>query len=157
MIAIISSYKIVPLDYAYVIERLGVYNTTWTAGMHVKVPFIDKFANKVSLNEQVVNLPSQPIITKDNVTMMIDTVVYYRVTDPKLYTYSVENPTAAIEKLTTAALRNFIGGLDHTLASCEVINSKIRAILDEATDAWGINVNRVEIRFKEPGRINYCG
>ena len=151
---IISNIKIVPQAHAYVVERLGAYYVTWSTGLHVKIPFIDKIQKKVSLKEQVVDFPPQPVITKDNVTMQIDTVVYFPITDPKLYTYGVENPIAAIENLSATTLRNIIGDLelDHTLTSRDVINSKIRIILDEATDAWGIKVNRVELKNILPPR-----
>ncbi len=148
LIVIISNFKIVPQANAYVIEKLGAYHTTWTTGLHVKVPFIDRIARKVSLKEQVVDFPPQQVITKDNVTMQIDTVVYFQITDPKLYAYGVERPIAAIENLTATTLRNIVGELelDHTLTSRDVINTKIKIILDEATDAWGIKVNRVELK-----------
>ena len=145
---IVSNVKIVPQANAYVIEKLGAYSTTWSTGLHVKVPFIDRIARKVSLKEQVVDFPPQQVITKDNVTMQIDTVVYYQITDPKLYAYGVENPLMAIENLTATTLRNIIGELelDQTLTSRETINTKMRASLDEATDPWGIKVNRVELK-----------
>ena len=140
--------RIVPQAQAYVIERLGAYNGTWSVGMHFKVPFIDRVAKKVLLKEQVVDFAPQPVITKDNVTMRIDTVVYYQITDPKLYAYGVDNPIMAIENLTATTLRNIIGDLelDSTLTSRETINTKMRATLDEATDPWGIKVNRVELK-----------
>ena len=143
-----SCVRIVPQAQAYVIERLGAYNGTWSVGMHFKVPFIDRVAKKVLLKEQVVDFAPQPVITKDNVTMRIDTVVYYQITDPKLYAYGVDNPIMAIEKLTATTLRNIIGDLelDSTLTSRETINTKMRATLDEATDPWGIKVNRVELK-----------
>ena len=143
-----SCVRIVPQAQAYVIERLGAYNGTWSVGMHFKVPFIDRVAKKVLLKEQVVDFAPQPVITKDNVTMRIDTVVYYQITDPKLYAYGVDNPIMAIENLTATTLRNIIGDLelDSTLTSRETINTKIRATLDEATDPWGIKVNRVELK-----------
>ena len=143
-----SCVRIVPQAQAYVIERLGAYNGTWSVGMHFKVPFIDRVAKKVLLKEQVVDFAPQPVITKDNVTMRIDTVVYYQITDPKLYAYGVENPIMAIENLTATTLRNIIGDLelDSTLTSRETINTKMRATLDEATDPWGIKVNRVELK-----------
>ena len=143
-----SCVRIVPQAQAYVIERLGAYNGTWSVGMHFKVPFIDRVAKKVLLKEQVVDFAPQPVITKDNVTMRIDTVVYYRITDPKLYAYGVDNPIMAIENLTATTLRNIIGDLelDSTLTSRETINTKMRATLDEATDPWGIKVNRVELK-----------
>ena len=143
-----SCVRIVPQAQAYVIERLGAYNGTWSVGMHFKVPFIDRVAMKVLLKEQVVDFAPQPVITKDNVTMRIDTVVYYQITDPKLYAYGVDNPIMAIENLTATTLRNIIGDLelDSTLTSRETINTKMRATLDEATDPWGIKVNRVELK-----------
>ena len=143
-----SCVRIVPQAQAYVIERLGAYNGTWSVGMHFKVPFIDRVAKKVLLKEQVVDFAPQPVITKDNVTMRIDTVVYYQITDPKLYAYGVDNPIMAIETLTATTLRNIIGDLelDSTLTSRETINTKMRATLDEATDPWGIKVNRVELK-----------
>ena len=143
-----SCVRIVPQAQAYVIERLGAYNGTWSVGMHFKVPFIDRVAKKVLLKEQVVDFAPQPVITKDNVTMRIDTVVYYQITDPKLYAYGVDNPIMAIENLTATTLRNIIGDLelDSTLTSRETINTKMRATLDAATDPWGIKVNRVELK-----------
>ena len=143
-----SCVRIVPQAQAYVIERLGAYNGTWSVGMHFKVPFIDRVAKKVLLKEQVVDFAPQPVITKDTVTMRIDTVVYYQITDPKLYAYGVDNPIMAIENLTATTLRNIIGDLelDSTLTSRETINTKMRATLDEATDPWGIKVNRVELK-----------
>ncbi len=154
IIILICNIKVVPQAHAFVMERLGAYNTTWGTGLHVKIPFMDRIAKKVSLKEQVVDFPPQPVITKDNVTMQIDTVVYFQVTDPKLYTYGVERPISAIENLTATTLRNIIGELelDHTLTSRDVINTKIRTILDEATDAWGIKVNRVELKNILPPR-----
>ncbi len=145
---VISNIKIVPQAHAYVLERLGAFHAAWGVGLHFKIPFIDRIAKKVSLKEQVIDFPPQPVITKDNVTMQIDTVVYFQITDPKLYAYGVENPLSAIENLSATTLRNIIGDmeLDHTLTSRDVINSKIRVILDEATDAWGIKVNRVELK-----------
>ena len=145
---IVSCVRIVPQARAYVIERLGAYNGTWSVGLHFKVPFIDRVARKVVLKEQVVDFAPQPVITKDNVTMRIDTVVYYQITDPKLYAYGVDNPIMAIENLTATTLRNIIGDLelDATLTSRETINTKMRATLDEATDPWGIKVNRVELK-----------
>ena len=144
---IISNIKVVQQSYAFVIERLGAFHTVWSVGMHFKVPFIDRIARKVSLKEQVLDYPPQPVITKDNVTMQIDTVVYFQITDPKLYAYGVEHPMAAMETLTATTLRNIIGDLelDQTLTSRDVVNTKMRAILDEATDPWGIKVNRVEL------------
>ena len=145
---LISCIKIVPQANAYVVERLGAYHATWSTGMHFKVPFIDRIAKKVSLKEQVIDFPPQPVITKDNDTMQIDTVIYFQITDSKLYAYGVERPISAIENLSATTLRNIIGDmeLDHTLTSRDIINSKIRVILDEATDAWGIKVNRVELK-----------
>ena len=146
--SIVANIKIVPQAHAFVVERLGAFHASWGTGLHVKIPFIDRIAKKVSLKEQVIDFPPQPVITKDNVTMQIDTVVYFQITDPKLYAYGVENPISAIENLTATTLRNIIGEmeLDHTLTSRDVINSKIRVVLDEATDAWGIKVNRVELK-----------
>ena len=143
-----SCVKVVPQAKAYVVERLGAYQGTWSTGIHFKVPFIDRVANKVNLKEQVVDFPPQPVITKDNVTMRIDTVVFFQITDPKLFAYGVENPIMAIENLTATTLRNIIGDmeLDETLTSREVINTKMRAALDIATDPWGIKVNRVELK-----------
>lgn len=154
IIIIISCIKIVPQANAYVIERLGTYNATWITGPHFKVPFMDRIARRVSLKEQVVDFPPQPVITKDNVTMQIDTVVYFQITDPKLYAYGVESPISAIENLTATTLRNIIGELelDNTLTARDSINTKIRSILDEATDAWGIKVNRVELKNILPPR-----
>ena len=148
VIIIIANIKIVPQSKAYVLERLGAYSTTWQTGFHVKVPFIDRIAKQVSLKEQVVDFPPQPVITKDNVTMQIDTIVFFQITDPKLFAYGVEKPIMAIENLTATTLRNIIGELelDHTLTSRDTINAKIRGILDEATDPWGIKVNRVELK-----------
>ena len=145
---IISSISVVQQSYAYVIERLGAFRTVWSVGVHFKVPFLDRIAKKVSLKEQVLDYPPQPVITKDNVTMQIDTVVYFQITDPKLYAYGVEMPMAAMETLTATTLRNIIGDLelDQTLTSRDIINTKMRAILDEATDPWGIKVNRVELK-----------
>ena len=145
---IISNIRVVPQAHAYIIERLGAYQCTWSVGFHVKAPFFDKIARKVLLKEQVVDFAPQPVITKDNVTMRIDTVVFYQITDPKLYAYGVENPLMAIENLTATTLRNIIGELelDQTLTSRETINTKMRASLDEATDPWGIKVNRVELK-----------
>ena len=150
----IANIKVVPQAHAYVIERLGAYQSTWGTGLHFKIPFIDKIQRKVSLKEQVIDFPPQPVITKDNVTMQIDTVVYFEITDPKMYTYGVERPISAIENLSATTLRNIIGEmeLDHTLTSRDVINSKIRVILDEATDPWGIKVNRVELKNIIPPR-----
>ena len=145
---VLSCIKIVPQAHAYVVERLGAYQSTWSVGLHFKVPFVDKVAKKVILKEQVVDFAPQPVITKDNVTMRIDTVVFYQITDPKLYAYGVENPIMAIENLTATTLRNIIGDLelDQTLTSRETINTKMRASLDVATDPWGIKVNRVELK-----------
>ena len=143
-----SCIRIVPQAYAVILERLGAYQATWSTGIHFKVPFIERVARKVNLKEQVVDFPPQPVITKDNVTMQIDTVVFFQITDPKLYTYGVENPIMAIENLSATTLRNIIGDmeLDETLTSRETINTKMRASLDEATDPWGIKVNRVELK-----------
>ena len=148
LIVVIANVKIVNQAHAYVIERMGRYHETWYTGPHVKVPFVDRIVKKVSLKEQVADFPPQQVITKDNVGMQIDTVVYYQITDTKLYTYGVENPLSAIENFTATTLRNIVGELelDHTLSSRDVINSKIRVVLDEATDAWGIKVNRVELK-----------
>lgn len=148
IIVLISNIKIVPQAHAYVLERLGVYNATWNTGLHFKIPFVDRIAKKISLKEQVLDFPPQPVITKDNVTMQIDTVIYFQITDPKLYAYGVERPISAIENLSATTLRNIIGDLelDRTLTSRDVINTQIRTILDEATDAWGIKVNRVELK-----------
>lgn len=147
-VVLVSCVKVVPQAKAYVLERLGGYQTTWGVGIHFKVPFIDRIARKVDLKEQVADFPPQPVITKDNVTMRIDTVIFYQITDPKLYTYGVENPIMAIENLTATTLRNIIGELelDETLTSREIINAKMRASLDSATDPWGIKVNRVELK-----------
>lgn len=148
LILLLSCVKIVPQATAMVVERLGGYRATWSVGLHVKAPFIDRVAKKVILKEQVVDFAPQPVITKDNVTMQIDTVVFFQITDPKLYTYGVENPIMAIENLSATTLRNIIGDmeLDETLTSRETINTKMRASLDEATDPWGIKVNRVELK-----------
>lgn len=153
-IIIIPCIKIVPQAKAYVIERLGSYETTWQNGLHFKIPFVDRVAKVVSLKETVKDFAPQPVITKDNVTMQIDTVVYYQITDPKLYTYGVDMPVSAIENLTATTLRNIIGELelDQTLTSRDIINGKMRAILDEATDPWGIKVNRVEVKNILPPR-----
>ena len=152
LILIITNIRIVPQSNAYVLERLGAYHSTWNVGLHVKMPLIDRIAKKVSLKEKVFDFPPQPVITKDNVTMMIDTVVYFQITDPKLYTYGVEKPISALENLSATTLRNIIGELelDESLTSRDVINTKMRAILDEATDPWGIKVNRVEVKNIEP-------
>lgn len=154
LIIVVSNIKIVPQAYAYVVERLGAYKATWNTGLHFTVPVIDKVAKKVSLKEQVVDFPPQPVITKDNVTMQIDTIVFFQITDPKLYAYGVERPLSAIENLTATTLRNIIGDLelDHTLTSRDVINTKITASLDLATDKWGIKVNRVELKNIIPPR-----
>ncbi len=143
-----SNIVIVPQAKAFIVERLGTYKCTWNTGLHLKVPLFERVARKVTLKEQVVDFPPQPVITKDNVTMQIDTVVYFQITDPKLFTYGIESPMAAIENLTATTLRNIIGDLelDQTLTSRDIINTKMRAILDEATDAWGIKVNRVELK-----------
>ena len=148
VVVICSSIRVVPQAHAYVIERLGTYNTTWSAGLHLKTPLIDKVAHRISMKEQVVDFAPQPVITKDNVTMRIDTVVFFQITDPKLFAYGVEKPNMAIENLTATTLRNIIGELelDQTLTSRETINTKMRATLDEATDPWGIKVNRVELK-----------
>ncbi len=148
MITVISNIAVVQQSRAYVIERLGAFNEVWGVGMHFKLPFLDRIARRVSLKEQVLDYPPQPVITKDNVTMQIDTVVYFQITDPKLYCYGVEQPMVAMETLTATTLRNIIGDLelDQTLTSRDVINTKMRAILDEATDPWGIKVNRVELK-----------
>mgnify|MGYP000500184736 CR=1 FL=1 len=148
LILLITNIKIVPQSMVFVVERLGAYQATWSTGLHFKVPFIERVAKNVSLKEQVVDFPPQPVITKDNVTMQIDTVIYFQITDPKLYTYGVENPMGAIENLTATTLRNIIGEmeLDQSLTSRDTINAKMRAILDEATDPWGIKVNRVELK-----------
>ena len=153
-IIIIPNIKVVPQAKSYVIERIGSYYATWKNGLHVKIPFIDRISNRVTLKEIVKDFAPQPVITKDNVTMQIDTVVYFQITDPKLYTYGVENPISAIENLTATTLRNIIGELelDQTLTSRDIINSKMRSILDEATDPWGIKVNRVEVKNIIPPR-----
>jgi len=145
---LVRNIRVVPQASAFVIERLGAYNATWNVGLHMKIPFIDTVAKKVSLKEQVADFAPQPVITKDNVTMQIDTVVYFQITDPKLYTYGIEHPMVAIENLTATTLRNILGDLelDQCLTSRDVINTKMRAILDEATDPWGIKVNRVELK-----------
>ena len=147
-VIVITNIAVVQQSRAYVIERLGAFHTVWGVGLHMKVPFIDRIARRVSLKEQVLDYPPQPVITKDNVTMQIDTVVYFQITDPKLYAYGVEQPMAAMETLTATTLRNIIGDLelDQTLTSRDVVNTKMRAILDEATDPWGIKVNRVELK-----------
>lgn len=154
LVIIAKNIVIVPQAHAYIIERLGTYQGTWNTGLHVKIPLFERIVRKVTLKEQVVDFEPQPVITKDNVTMQIDTVVYFQITDPKLYTYGIENPMAAIENLTATTLRNIIGDLelDQTLTSRDIINSKMRAILDEATDPWGIKVNRVEVKNILPPR-----
>lgn len=148
LIILVSNIKIVPQANSYIVERLGGYFATWSVGLHFKIPFIDRVAKKVSMKEQVVDFPPQPVITEDNVTMQIDTVVYFQITDPKLFTYGVESPMMAIENLTATTLRNIIGDmeLDETLTSRDIINTQMRAILDEATDPWGIKINRVELK-----------
>ena len=154
LLVIITNIVIVPQSKVYVIERLGSYSDTWSAGLHVKIPFIERIAKKVSLKEQVADFPPQPVITRDNVTMQIDTVVFFQVMDAKLYTYGVNQPIAAIESLSATTLRNIIGDLelDQCLTSRDIINSKMRVILDEATDPWGIKVNRVELKNILPPR-----
>lgn len=148
LIILVANIKIVPQTNAYIIERLGGYHTTWSVGIHVKIPFIDRVAKRVNMKEQVVDFKPQPVITEDNVTMQIDTVIYYQITDPKLFAYGVENPMLAIENLTATTLRNIIGDLelDETLTSRDTVNTHMRAILDEATDPWGIKINRVELK-----------
>lgn len=148
IVVVISNIKVVPQAHAFILERLGAYTATWGVGLHIKIPFIDRVVKRVTLKEQVVDFAPQPVITKDNVTMQIDTVVYFQITDPKLYTYGVELPMSAIENLTATTLRNIIGDmeLDESLTSRDVINTKMRSILDEATDPWGIKVNRVELK-----------
>ena len=148
LVIIIKNISVVQQSRAFVIERLGAFHSVWSVGLHFKIPFIDRIARRVSLKEQVLDYPPQPVITKDNVTMQIDTVVYFQITDPKLYAYGVEQPMAAMETLTATTLRNIIGDLelDQTLTSRDVVNTKMRAILDEATDPWGIKVNRVELK-----------
>ena len=154
LVLIISNIVIVQQSRAYVLERLGAFRTVWNVGLHIKIPFIERIAKKVSLKEQVADFAPQPVITKDNVTMQIDTVIYFQITDPKLYTYGVEHPMNAIENLTATTLRNIIGDmeLDQSLTSRDIINSRMRAILDEATDPWGIKVNRVELKNIIPPR-----
>jgi len=154
LLLIVTNIRIVPQAHAFVVERLGAFRATWQVGLHFKIPLIDRIAKKVSLKENVLDFPPQPVITKDNVTMEIDTVVYYQITDPKRYTYGVERPFAAIENLTATTLRNIIGDLelDGTLTSREHINTKMRLVLDEATDAWGIKINRVEVKNITPPR-----
>lgn len=154
LVLIAANIRIVPQAHAYVVERLGAYQATWGVGIHVKVPLIDKIAKKVILKEQVIDFPPQPVITKDNVTMQIDTVIFFQITDPKYYTYGVDRPMLAIENLSATTLRNIIGDLelDETLTSREIINSKMRIVLDEATDPWGIKINRVEVKNIIPPR-----
>ena len=155
VIALISTnIRIVPQAHAYVVERLGAYQWTWSAGLHIKVPLIDKIAKKISLKEQVIDFAPQPVITKDNVTMQIDTVVFFQITDPKFFTYGVDRPMLAIENLSATTLRNIIGDLelDETLTSREIINTRMRVVLDEATDPWGIKINRVEVKNIIPPR-----
>ena len=148
LIVIVANIKVVPQSNAYVVERLGAYKATWDVGIHFKIPFIEKLSRRVSLKEQVADFPPQAVITKDNVTMQIDTVVYFQITDPKMFIYGIAHPIAAIENLTATTLRNIIGDLelDETLTSREIVNTKMRAILDEATDPWGIKINRVELK-----------
>ena len=148
IIVLIANIKIVPQAHSYIVERLGAYHSSWGVGLHFKIPVVEKIVKKVSLKEQVVDFPPQPVITKDNVTMQIDTVVYFQITDPRLYTYGVELPMSAIENLTATTLRNIIGDmeLDESLTSRDIINTKMRSILDEATDPWGIKINRVELK-----------
>ena len=154
LLILVLNIKFVPQSKAYVIERLGAFHAVWGVGPHFKVPFFERVAKAVSLKEQVVDFPPQPVITKDNVTMQIDTVIYFQITDPKLYTYGVEHPMSAIENLTATTLRNIIGDLelDQTLTSRDIINTKMRTLLDEATDPWGIKVNRVELKNILPPR-----
>ena len=154
LILVVSNIHVVQQSRAYVVERLGAYSATWNVGLHLKIPFIERVVKKVSLKEQVADFDPQPVITKDNVTMQIDTVIYFQITDPKLYTYGVEHPMNAIENLTATTLRNIIGEmeLDQSLTSRDVINAKMRSILDEATDPWGIKVNRVELKNILPPR-----
>ena len=159
LIIVTSCIKIVPQEHAYVLERLGTYMDTWPAGLHFKVPFIDRVVRRVNLKEQVVDFPPQPVITKDNVTMQIDSIVFFRITDAKLYTYGVESPIMAIENLTATTLRNIIGDmeLDETLTSREIINTRMRSSLDVATDPWGIKVTRVELKnITPPAAIREC-
>ena len=154
LILVVSNIHVVQQSRAYVVERLGAYSATWNVGLHLKIPFIERVVKKVSLKEQVADFDPQPVITKDNVTMQIDTVIYFQITDPKLYTYGVEHPMSAIENLTATTLRNIIGDLelDQTLTSRDHINTKMRSLLDEATDPWGIKVNRVELKNILPPR-----
>lgn len=151
---IFNNIRVVPQAHAFIIERFGAYHATWNTGLHIKIPFVDKVVRKISLKEQIVDFAPQPVITKDNVTMQVDTVVYYQILNPKLYAYGIEKPIAAIENLSATTLRNIIGELelDHTLTSRDVINTKIRVVLDEATDPWGIKVNRVELKNILPPR-----
>ena len=156
VVILVANIKIVPQAKAYVVERLGAYRTTWDTGLHILIPVFERIAKQVSLKEQVADFDPQPVITKDNVTMQIDTVVFFQITDPKLYAYGVEQPLKAIENLTATTLRNIIGDLelDHTLTSRDTINAKVRSILDEATDPWGIKINRVELKnIKPPAEI----
>ena len=154
IVLLITNIRIVPQSFAYVIERLGAYSTTWSVGLKFKIPFVERVAKVVTLKEQVVDFKPQPVITKDNVTMQIDTVVYFQITDPKLFTYGVDNPMSAIENLTATTLRNIVGDLelDQTLTSRDTVNTKMRSILDEATDPWGIKINRVELKNILPPR-----
>src|SRR5699024_7301527 len=154
VVIIAKTIRIIPQSYAYVVERIGAYNRTCTVGLHIMIPLLDRIANKVSLKEQVLDFAPQPVITKDNVTMQIDTVVYFQITDPKLFTYGVVRPLNAIETLTATTLRNIIGDLelDETLTSRDIINSRMRSILDEATDPWGIKIHRVEVKNIIPPR-----
>ena len=154
LVLVISNIKIVPQAQAYIVERFGGYSATWGVGIHIKIPFIEKISKRISLKEHVVDFPPQPVITKDNVTMQIDTVVFYQITDPKMFAYGVERPMMAIENLTATTLRNIIGEmeLDETLTSRDIVNTKMRAILDEATDPWGIKINRVELKNIIPPR-----
>ncbi len=151
---VVGNVRIVPQAHAYVVERLGAYNETWSVGLHFKIPFVDRIAGIVLMKEQVVDFKPQPVITKDNVTMQIDTVIYFQITDPKLYAYGVDHPMSAIENLTATTLRNIVGELelDQTLTSRDTVNTKMRAILDEATDPWGIKINRVELKNILPPR-----
>ncbi|MDR3310002.1 MAG: SPFH/Band 7/PHB domain protein [Oscillospiraceae bacterium] len=154
LVVIAANIKVVPQAYSRIVERFGAYHTTWNTGLHVKIPFIDRISRTVSLKEQVVDFPPQGVITKDNVTMQIDTVIYFQITDPKLYTYGVERPMQAMELLTVTTLRNIVGDieLDQTLTSRDTINTRMRSIIDEATDPWGIKVNRVELKSIQPPR-----
>ena len=154
LIIVVSNIKIVPQAHSYIVERLGAFHSAWGVGLHFKIPFIEKVVKKVSMKEQVVDFAPQPVITKDNVTMQIDTVVYFQITDPRLYVYGVDHPMSAIENLTATTLRNIIGDLelDETLTSRDTVNTKMRSILDQATDPWGIKVNRVELKNILPPR-----